>query len=221
MTGGYAQKLVQAARAAGVRGWIVGAAFLAVIVYIIPAAQTHRAEAALRTTFRLPDTAQINGIKRPHDYRDGSLVEGTVQFSADAYTRYRAAALDPNLWPPRTLRQNGTAIGNTGDTALQSWHLIDITNPNSDPVFARSLYRAELARLQASEGLVLCFIVDRTDPAITGSISALPAENLAVMPCTAIPDGGGTHALFLGVLNDRTQSLSMKLRHRGLLADPS
>ena len=221
MTGIGGQGLLQAARKAGPLGWIAGAAFLWVIVYLIPSDKTQRAEDVLRTTFRLPDAARIEDIRRPQDYRDGSLVEGMVQFSAENYARYRATALDPNLWTPRTLGRNGTAVANTGDATLQSWHPIDTANPQRDPVFARSLYLAELGRLQAIEGLVLCFIVDRTNPAATGTASTLPADDLAVRPCTAVPDGGGSHALFLGVLDDRTQRLSMKVRHRGLLADPS
>jgi hypothetical protein len=44
------------------------------------------------------------------------------------------------------------------------------------------------------------------------------ADDRTIQPCTTLLDGGGSHALFLGVLDERTQRLSMKVRHRGLLA---
>ena len=144
-----------------------------------------------------------------------------MRFSVDEYNRYRVATQDPNLWPPRTLRQNGIAIGNADNATLQSGQPINITNPKSDPVFARSFSRAELGRLQTTKGLVLCFIADRPDPLITSNTSNLPTENLAVLPGTSIPNGTVTPALFLRVLDDSKMILTMKVRHHGLLADPA
>lgn len=59
MTSVSGQSFVQAAASTGVRGWILGACFPAFLISIFPSVQTERAEIVLRTTFRLPDSAQI------------------------------------------------------------------------------------------------------------------------------------------------------------------
>jgi hypothetical protein len=203
----------------GLLGWLAVLAFLAVIVFVIPMGKTRQAETTLHEIFRLPDDAQVGNVKRPQDYGDGSLAEGTVQFSPEAYARYRQMVLDANRWTPWTLRWNDTPIHNTADPALQAWQPIDRGNPQRDPVLARSIQLRELGRVDAERGLALCFVAERSAGASARDRDAWQASDFTVRSCKAVLSDSRPHALVFGVLDDTRRTLTMKAQHGGLLSD--
>lgn len=203
----------------GLLGSLAVLAFLAVIVFIIPMGKTRHAEATMREIFRLPDEARIENVQRPQDYSDGSIVEGTVRFPPEAYARYRQMVLDPGRWTPWTLSWNGTPIPNTGDAALQLWQPIKKRVPKSNKVLARSIQLRELGRVDAENGLVLCFVAERSAGAPARDRDAWQAADFTVRSCWDVLSDSRPHALVFGVLDDNSRTLIMKAQHGGLLLD--
>ncbi|WP_371397147.1 hypothetical protein [Fretibacter rubidus] len=214
----HARDVFSAMRKAGPLGFVIVAGFLLVIIFVIPGGKTKAAETVMRETFRVPDTARFIDIIRPHAYTAGIIVEGTVQFTPEGYSSYRKAAIDPSLWKPLTLSRNSVPVGRTHLSSLQSWQEISRSIPQSDGwnhVSEKPVYYDELGRTSAERGLILCYVIRRVKGKASRDKSTWRAEDFEVASCKDTPVEPRPSALFLGVLDDQSNTLYTKVRHAG------
>lgn len=214
----HARDLLGAMRKAGPLGFIAVTVFMGVIYFGIPMNKTNAAEVVMRETFHVPETANFIDIDRPRAYRPGIVVEGTVQLTPQAYSSYRAAALDPAQWTPLRLSRNSINIDQTDNSELQSWRSIVRSIPKSegwDHVLQKPVYYDELGHVSTETGLVLCFVVRQKSGVPNKDKSTWRAENFEVASCKSVVIEQRPSALVFGVLDDQTHTLYIKVRHAG------
>lgn len=218
----HARDVFSALRKAGPLGFVIVAGFLFVIIFVIPGGKTKAAETVMRETFRIPNTAKFIDITRPRAYTAGIVVEGTVQFTPEAYSSYRKTAIDPSLWTPLTLSRNSVPVSQTHLGSLQSWQAISRSIPQSDGwkhISEKPVYYDELGRISAEKGLVLCYVIRRIRGKASKDKSTWRAEDFEVASCKETTVEPGPSALFFGVLDDQSNTLYTKVRHAGFWSE--